>query len=81
MHLSLGTIDHFFHYYGPSMAYAGDSPKFTVVINTYKRPERLAEAVRHYADTWGRRVDIVHIFILSLILFLRCRRPFLLRVS
>jgi hypothetical protein len=68
MHLSLGTIDHFFHYYGSkedsSAPASSTEPGFAVVINTYKRPERLAEAIRHYADTCGRRVGIDHIFII-----------------
>ena len=45
MHISLGTIDHFFHYYGSkegSFPAASTKPSFAVVINTYKRPERLA---------------------------------------
>jgi hypothetical protein len=67
MHLSLGTIDHFFHYYGKegsSAAASSTEPSFAVVINTYKRPERLAEAVRHYSDTCGRRVGVDHVFII-----------------
>lgn len=68
MHLFLGTIDHFFHSYGSkegsSAAVRSTESSFAVVINTYKRPERLAEAVRHYADTCGRRVGVDHIFII-----------------
>mmetsp|Transcript_119137 Transcript_119137/g.243600 ORF Transcript_119137/g.243600 Transcript_119137/m.243600 type:complete len:446 (-) Transcript_119137:1031-2368(-) len=36
---------------------------FAVVINTYRRPERLQQTVRHYAQTCGKGYDIGQIFI------------------
>jgi len=36
---------------------------FDVVINTFRRPEMLVGAVRHYADTCGVRAGVNHIYI------------------
>jgi Glycosyl transferase family 64 domain len=36
---------------------------FAVVINTYKRPHQLADAVRHYADTCGLQAGIQQVYI------------------
>lgn len=36
---------------------------FAVVINTYKRPLQLADAVRHYADTCGTKTGINRVYI------------------
>jgi hypothetical protein len=36
---------------------------FAIVINTFRRPERLQQTVRHYADTCGRRYNVGQIFV------------------
>ena len=36
---------------------------FAVVINTYKRPDRLREAVLHYADTCGTEYKVGQVFV------------------
>ncbi|VEU37523.1 unnamed protein product [Pseudo-nitzschia multistriata] len=36
---------------------------FAVVINTYRRPERLRKTVRHYAETCGRRYGVGRVFV------------------
>lgn len=36
---------------------------FAVVMNTYKRPEQLAEAVQHYAEFCGRQYGVAHVYI------------------
>lgn len=37
---------------------------FAVVINTYKRPDMLSTAVRHYADTCGQVYGVAQVFII-----------------
>ncbi|KAL7575840.1 hypothetical protein ACA910_003161 [Epithemia clementina (nom. ined.)] len=36
---------------------------FAVVINTYKRPEMLRDAVQHYGESCGRRVGVSQVFV------------------
>lgn len=67
MHFFFGTIDLFFHHYGSKDGTSDSSkgaPNFSVVINTYKRPTQLAEAVQHYAETCGKRVGVDQVFII-----------------
>lgn len=40
-----------------------ESLLFAVVINTYRRPERLRQAVRHYADTCGTKYNVGQVFV------------------
>ena len=64
IHVVLGTLDVWFHYYGlPSSTAESDTNSFAVVINTYKRPQMLREAVTHYADTCGRKFGVTQVFI------------------
>ena len=37
---------------------------FDVVINTFRRPQMLLDAVRHYADTCGVRTGVHHIYVI-----------------
>jgi hypothetical protein len=37
--------------------------KFSVVINTYKRPRQLADCVRHYADTCGQSAGVGKVYV------------------
>ena len=39
------------------------SSSFAVVINTYRRPERLKRAVRHYAEDCGRQYNVGQVFV------------------
>ena len=47
-----------------SSSSSSSSPSsFAIVINTFRRPERLQQTVRHYADTCGRQYNIGQIFV------------------
>ena len=37
---------------------------FAVAINTYRRPEMLKDAVKHYADTCGRSFGVAQVFVI-----------------
>jgi hypothetical protein len=67
IHIVLGTLDVWFHYYGlgdvKHMPTRNTSAAFAVVINTYRRPRMLQEAVTHYADTCGRTFGVDQVFI------------------
>ena len=57
--------DHFYHRIGD---FGDDSSSlspssFAIVINTFRRPERLKQTVRYYAETCGRRSNIGQIFV------------------
>ena len=46
-----------------SPAAAAATSSFAVVINTYKRPDRLRDAVLHYADTCGTEYKVGQVFV------------------
>jgi hypothetical protein len=62
IHVVLGTLDVWFHYYGlggsGDKSDALDMTSFAVVINTYRRPRMLQEAVTHYADSCGKKFGV-----------------------
>eukprot|EP00547_Thalassionema_nitzschioides_P009545 CAMPEP_0194224790 /NCGR_PEP_ID=MMETSP0156-20130528/38159_1 /TAXON_ID=33649 /ORGANISM="Thalassionema nitzschioides, Strain L26-B" /LENGTH=356 /DNA_ID=CAMNT_0038956493 /DNA_START=349 /DNA_END=1419 /DNA_ORIENTATION=- len=68
-HVVLGTMDTFYHYYGFGFASNMRSaevvmpPGFAVVINSYKRPDRLQDAVWHYAHTCGPSFGVQQIYV------------------
>jgi Glycosyl transferase family 64 domain len=63
IHMVLGTLDLLFHYNEANLSDRRKSTTFAVVINTYKRPQKLREAVSHYADTCGRKFGVDQVFI------------------
>jgi Glycosyl transferase family 64 domain len=64
-----GVIDLLFSRYGnkqwmdATSALSVHSSGFVVVINTYKRPSQLADAVRHYADVCGLSSGVEQVYI------------------
>jgi hypothetical protein len=64
-HVILGVWDRFFHRIGDGVAgIKKPETSFAVVINTYKRPDMLREAVQHYAENCGRRAGVSQVFII-----------------
>ena len=62
-HIVLGSIDILFHTYGFEGPALSDASTFAVVINTYKRPDMLQDAVEHYAAKCGRPGSISQVFV------------------
>lgn len=67
-YFALGIMDWIFHSYRDSSAsivhYSNKSSSFTVIINTYKRPKMLQDAVQHYAETCGTQAGVSQVFII-----------------
>lgn len=68
--LLLVLLDAMFSTYGTasqrreaSIAAATTTSSFAVVINTYKRPDRLHKAVSHYAETCGAEYSVEQVFV------------------
>lgn len=40
-----------------------DEPSFAIVINTYKRPKQLQDAITHYGSKCGKRSGVDHIYV------------------
>ncbi len=69
-HVLLGVWDAWFYQTGletdgpkGGVSASSSETNFAVVINTYKRPERLRQAVQHYADTCGRKYRVGQVFV------------------
>ena len=68
--LLLVLLDAMFSTYGTAsqrreafIAAATTTSSFAVVINTYKRPDRLHKAVSHYAETCGTEYSVEQVFV------------------
>lgn len=61
--LILSTIDRTFGGYQAPQPGSLPIQEFSVVINTYNRPVRLKDAVRHYADRCGKTFGVSHVYI------------------
>lgn len=62
-HILVGICDLLFWSFDRTAPAVGSATGFDVVINTFQRPEMLADAVRHYADTCGVRSGVSHIYV------------------
>jgi hypothetical protein len=63
LNLFFGAWDFLFRHYPDVPRPAGSEHTLAVVINTYKRPQQLQDAVRHYAETCGRQFAVDQVFI------------------
>lgn len=62
-HTLVGVFDLFLWKFNDTAQAVYHASSFDVVINTFRRPEMLVGAVRHYADTCGVRSGVNHIYI------------------
>ena len=63
-HVILGTIDAFFGSSSARGVVTTTEDRYAVLINTYKRPQMLREAVLHYSDRCGKRFGVYQVFVL-----------------
>ena len=64
LHVVFGSMDVFFHSYGfDDRAGTGGQTSYAVVINTYKRPDMLHDAVLHYAAVCGPKAGVSQVFV------------------
>jgi hypothetical protein len=63
LNLFVGTWDFLFRHHPDVPRPAGSEQTLAVVINTYKRPQQLRDAVQHYAETCGRQFAVDQVFI------------------
>jgi len=62
-HALVGISDMLFWKFNDAAPAISKASSFDVVINTFRRPQMLADAVRHYANTCGIRAGVNHVYI------------------
>lgn len=63
-HFFLVGWDHFFQQVGIEESNKNGETTFAVAINTYRRPDRLRDAVQHYAEVCGRQAGVSQVFVI-----------------